>query len=134
MANFAVMCYLFQVRRYLPCSGKTKNQIMAQIRNNVSAYAAENPSVSHASLIERFGSPRQIASMYIDERETSEILNALRIKQKILGAVIAAAAVMVTLWCGVMAYEIYYNANIANGYFSVTTESVYQEATEPAWR
>lgn len=134
MVNFSAIRYLRKVNNCLPCPMKTKKRIMERVKHDVKVFLAEKPDADFQELAERFGLPQQIAACYVDEQNAAELLSALRIKRKILGFVAVTAILVVTMWIGVMAYTIYYNANIANGYFSVTTESMYIDSTEPVWR
>lgn len=135
MVSFCAMRYVHQVRHCMPCPFRMKKKIMERVKHNVKEYLAENSSANYQDLVDRFGTPQQIALSYVDDQNTAELLLTLRIKRKILRIVVATAILMVTMWVGVMAYEIYYNANIANGYTIVTIdEGEPIEVAEVPWR
>ena len=135
MVNFSAMRYIHQVKQCMPSPFRMKKKIMERVKHNVKEYLVENPSANYQNLVDRFGSPNQIAASYVDEQSAAELLSALRIKRKISAIVAAAVIGVVMMWGGVMAYEIYYNANIANSYTIVTIEeSEPVEVLEAPWR
>lgn len=99
--------YLRQVRKWLPFGGKMKREMMAQIAGCVDDFLEEAPEASFERLCERFGSPQTIAAAYIDSAETTEILRRLRIRRKIVLAVVAAALAMVAIYASVVAYFVW---------------------------
>lgn len=135
MVNFSVIRYIYNVSRCLPCPRKDKIRIIKQVYRNISAYTAENPSAVYYTLIERFGTPQQIACSYVEEQKTTEILSILRIKRKILAVVVTVAVAVVVMWSCVMAYEINYNKNLSNGYTIVTIENGVEKGVyDDQWR
>lgn len=116
MVNRNARRYLRQVRGWLPCAGKMKRQIMEEIRSSVSHYLEEEPNADYQAIVARFGSPQQIASAYVDEQDTAEILRQLRIKRRIFAAVCCTAVACVAIWLSV-ALAAYADAqNCTNGY------------------
>lgn len=87
--------YCREIRGWLPCTRKAKRKIMDKIENVISESEGE---LTYGQLVERFGTPQQIASAYVDEMGTIELLNDLRIKRKILRIAGIAASVIVTVW------------------------------------
>lgn len=98
MANFSAMRYLHTVRCCLPCSFSAKKKIMEQVRHHIDHYLIENPSANYHNLIERFGEPQIIASSYVDEMESSDILNSMRIKRSIVKIISGAAVLALVVW------------------------------------
>ena len=90
--------YYRQVATWLPCGGRLKKQLMARITATVDGYLAEHPEADFAALQTRFGTPRQIASAFVDEMETDELLNALRTRRKIVKIVLICAAAIIAIW------------------------------------
>lgn len=114
--------YLRKVKDYLPCSAKQKNKILLKIRADLKTYMQEVPDAGYAQLVARFGEPSQIASAYVDEMDTLSLLIALRIKRKIVTAVVALCLTLTAMWTAALAYQLYYNAMMANGFTVVTIE------------
>lgn len=99
--------YLRAIKGWLPCAGKMKRQMLGEIEANIDDFVGENPEVSYEDIVSRFGTPQQIASTYVDEAETGELLRMLRVRRKIL-TIIASVAVLITvLWAAGVAAELY---------------------------
>lgn len=90
--------YYRQVATWLPCGGKLKKQLMANITATVDGYIADHPEADYAALQAHFGTPRQIASAFVDEMETSELLNTLRTRRKIVTICLLCAAAIIAIW------------------------------------
>lgn len=115
----AVRRYLQEIRGWLPCSRKLKNAILERIRNTVREYLTDNPESSYEELMERFGSPQQIAATYVEDMGTDELLRDLRIRRRIIGAVAATAIAVVALWVGFITAAYVDHVNDVNGYLAV---------------
>lgn len=132
--SIAAWRYLWKVRGWLPCSGKLKREIMARIKTVLNDYLNDHPDADFAELSHRFGTPKQVASSYVEDMDTEELLRNLRIRRRILGIVASTAFVVVALWVGTVTYVIIHNEKTAHGYIVVgppqVIESVEYE-TEP---
>ena len=112
--------YCRAVRRNLPCSGKLKQKIVAEIDMSIRAYMEENPTADYAEIERRFGSPRQITSAYLDEMDHQVLARELKIKNrivKIVAAALIAALLMFGITLGIVVYEDY---DTDHGYIVVT--------------
>ena len=119
MSNKHLNKYCRSIRSWLPCSGKLKKQILEEIRSNVSAYLEEAPSTDYNALVQRFGSPRQIAATYVDELSTNELLHDLRIRKRIVNIVFTCAALILTIWVGIVTIAMIDNQNSDNSYYEI---------------
>ena len=117
--NGARRRYLWEIRGWLPCSGKLKRGILDRIENTVLEYLIENPEASYEDLTERFGVPQQIAATYVEEMGTNELLRDLRIRRRIVRAVTAAALSVVILWAGLVIASYVDHRRDVNGYLGV---------------
>lgn len=115
----AVRRYLQEIRGWLPCSKKLKNAILERIRNTVREYLTEKPESSYEELMERFGSPQQIAATYVEDMGTDELLRDLRIRRRIIGVVAATAVAVVALWVGFITAAYVDHVNDVSGYLVV---------------
>ena len=61
-------------------------------------YVSDESRASYKQLVERFGEPKQIALTYVNEMETGELVEEIRISKKAVGIITVTAAVMVLLW------------------------------------
>lgn len=87
---------------------------MERINACVLDYVTEHPNADYGHIKARFGSPEQITTAYVIEKEPGELLKELKVKKRILGVILGAAVIAVTLWVGyVMACycEVKDNAN-----------------------
>ena len=114
--NIAAWRYLWKVRGGLLCSGKLKREIMARIKTVLNDYLTEHPDADFAELSRRFGTPKQVASSYVENMDTEELLHNLRIRRRILGIVAGTALIVLMLWVGTVTYAIIHNERIAHGY------------------
>ncbi len=105
--NAAAKRYLRQVRSWLPCSQKLKNRIMGQIQSSVSAYAEQTPGADFDQLQTHFGTPRQIASAYVESMGTDTLLRDLRIRRKLVSIVTGTMAAVLAVWMFAVGWAMY---------------------------
>jgi len=117
MRNAQVRRYLWEIRDFLPCSSKEKREILNKIKGIIATAALETPEMTYKILVDRFGTPQQIAASYVDEMDTSELLRKLRIKKKIIAVVCATAAIILAIWVGVVVTATQKHYGEMNGYF-----------------
>lgn len=127
MSNKHLNKYCRSIRSWLPCSGKLKKQILEEIRSNVSAYLEEAPSADYNALVQRFGSPQQIAATYVDEISTAELLHSLRIRKRILTITAATLAAAFFVWTTFVAVTISDEIKSENGYITFEIEDITPE-------
>ena len=97
--------YIRSISNALPCSGKTKKQIVSQIRESIDGYLLENPEADLATLQAHFGTPQQIASSYVDSQETSALLRKMRTRKYILSIFAGVMAIFLLIWSGVVFWK-----------------------------
>lgn len=90
--------YIREVKSWLPCRKKMKKQIMMQIEHDLFLYLTEQPDADYADIVARFGTPHQIAVAYVNEQDTAQLLNDLRIKRKVVCVISAAFVLIVMIW------------------------------------
>lgn len=115
--------YCREVRCWLPCTWRAKRNILEKIESVVSA----NEEVSYGQIVERYGTPQQIASAYVDEMGSIELLDILRIKRKIVRAVAVSCIVALVMWVGCIASALANDYVADNGYIerTVTTDKTH---------
>lgn len=116
MVNRNTNKYLHQVRGWLPCEEKMKNQIMAEVSTSVNQYLTENPDANYQDIVARFGTPQQIAVSCVDEEDTVKLLNNLSIKRKIITIVSYAVALVAAAWLVIVGVALVQNYEHSNGY------------------
>lgn len=122
MHNAQARRYLREIQESLPCTGKAKRGITRKINGMIDDAMLDEPDLTYEMLVKRFGTPQQIASSYVDEMETPELLKKLRIKKKIFAVVCATAAIILAIWIGVVvtATQAHYNSMKSFGVETIT--------------
>lgn len=122
--NAGARRYLREIRSWLPCAGKLRRGSLERIGNILDEFLEEEPGADYGRIVERFGKPQQIAAAYVDEMETGELLNNLRVRRKVVRIILTTATLMITLWMGMIVTEIIDNHNQMNGYFEVEIQEI----------
>lgn len=94
----ALSGYYREIRSWLPCSRKQKDQILERFRDSVQSYWEENPTADFAQIRAHFGTPEQIAGAYVEELGTAELLRSLRVRRRILITVTSIAMAVLLIW------------------------------------
>ena len=90
--------YYRQIKRWLPCGGSLKKQLMSTIVATIEEYRIEYPDADFPTLQAHFGSPQQIAASFVDEMDTAELLSALKIRRRIIQIVLICLFIALFLW------------------------------------
>ncbi len=115
----ALKRYYRDIRKELPCSRKMRNQILQQIRENVSLFLEQNPSVDFDAVQNRFGTAQEIASSYIDDQNAPALLRRMRIKKRVIAIIAGAMALVLAIWMLAVAWAIIDKQDVDNGYLTV---------------
>ena len=119
--NRAARRYCRSVRSWLP-SGKMRRTIMAQIKDTVNEFVQQHPDADDEAIQAQLGSPQEIATACVENMGAAEVLKGLRVRRRILTAVLAALFIILLSWtCLVARATIRENAH-ANGYIEVNIE------------
>lgn len=118
MGSRAAERYFQQVKSWIPCAGKMKKDVLAQIWDEIGGYLEENPDAGEADLRQRFGTPQQIAVAYVGEVDGSELLRNLRLRRRIVRIVAGAAIAATLMWAVVVTIALADHHNGANGFFT----------------
>ena len=101
MTEKTIRRYCRAVGSYLPCTRRQKRQLLRELRQRLEEYRDEHPD--ETSPEERFGTPQQVAAGYVDDMDTTELLQALRYRRRVITAVVsgilAALAVLTAALC-----------------------------------
>ena len=78
---------------------KEKKTIITQIKSSVNNYLEENQDATISDVVNRIGSPHQIANEYIDNQSNDEIAAKIKVGKRILIAVcvVLVAALLIYL-------------------------------------
>ena len=106
MRNRNVRRYLRSVWKLLPCRMNEKRNVICQIRDNLLQFIADAPLVNYETIVDHFGTPKQIVSTYLDEIDTEELMKSLRIKRRIF-RLVSVSVVFGLLICLITAGLVY---------------------------
>lgn len=123
--------YYREISAWLPCGGRLKRKIMCRIRSNVAAYLEENPDANMEEIEHRFGAPKEIAAAFVSDLDAGELLTALRVRRRIVAAVLAAVMFVVVSWAGCVLRAVELENRTAGGHTEdATIEGVWQEGVD----
>lgn len=114
--------YIRQVRSMLPGTVGKKNIILNKVREEVFAYLEENPQATDKDLQQRFGTPEDIASSYIETMGTPEIMEKFRIRKWILFSIATLLIFIALVWSAVVIYAVIENERDDFGRIEVVIE------------
>lgn len=86
--------YLRQVRSFLPCNLREKKRMLSDLQGRIGDYLEANPGADFSAVEAHFGTPQQIATAFVDEMGTAELLLKLRVRKRIIRVVVAFMAVI----------------------------------------
>ncbi|MBR2888869.1 MAG: hypothetical protein IKC09_01165 [Oscillospiraceae bacterium] len=107
--------YFRQIRGWLPCSRRLKNQILEPLEASVDEFIQKNPDANLAQIQAHFGTPEQIAAACVDEMDPGVLIRDLRVRRRVVAIVSAVAAFVVATWLGVVGWAIVNELNHVNG-------------------
>ena len=90
--------YYRQISSWLPCGGPLKKQLMGSITATVEGYLAEHPEADFLAIQAHFGTPQQIATAFVDEMETAELLIKLHMRNRIIKIIFLCACILIAIW------------------------------------
>lgn len=112
--------YYRQISSWLPCTGKMKRKIMDRIKASITAWLNDHPNADAPALVAHFGTPRQIAAVYVDNTATDELLKALRIRRRIVRIITVCAFAVLLLWACVITAAFIAELNSSLGYYGIS--------------
>ena len=126
----ALKRYYREIRSWLPVSSRQKDKIVGDLSSSIDAYLDTHPEADLQEIQAHFGNPSSIASAYVDNANTVDLLRGLRIRKRIVTAVVAGVLVIILLVIGTLALELTDHFKTANG--SITETVTQNEETLPA--
>lgn len=114
--------YCQSISRELYCPPATKKRILAAIKENIAAYLEENPDAVFEDIQKHFGTSRQIAASYVEEMETPELIDKIRVRRRIITVICVAVAIAVLIWAVAVVIALIdsFNASGGTGYSYIT--------------
>ena len=87
---------------------------------SVRDFTIKNPGADYDAITARFGTPRQIAESCLEDMDTGELVQHLKIGRRIVVIVSIAALTVVLLWAGAVGYALVENQKSTTGYHVIT--------------
>ena len=115
-----ILRYLWEIFKEIPCNWKQKKRILLQVKKTVWDYVSDHPDAAYEDILDRFGTPRQIVTAYVEDMEVPELVDKLRFSGKIVRITAITATVAVLLWLGVVSIALIRNKVSADGQIDVS--------------
>lgn len=106
---------------WLP-SGKMRRTIMAQIKDTVNEFVQHDPDADYEAIQAQLGSPQEIATAFVENMGATEVLRGLRVRRRVLTAVLVAVLVILVSWTCLVAKATIREETSVNGHISVDIE------------
>lgn len=117
--------YYHEIDKILSCNNRKKKNILESIKTSVECYLSENPDSSIDDVIERFGSPKEIADEYYYSEGSEAISAKMKKSKKILICVIATLCLALLIYIAVVISALIHDMNATDGDFnSLTIEEI----------
>ena len=111
-----VLRYLLAVYRELPGSWKQKIRILRGMKSCILDYVFDSGDITYDKLLKRFGVPDQVAFTYVNEMETVELVQEIKVGKKVVSIILATAVIMVLIWTVVVGICYNDHVNDSDGY------------------
>ena len=118
-ATSAARRYLRDVRYNLPCSFKTKRELLARLQEALGDYTGERPHATYDDIVEHFGAPTDVADTYFADLPAPQLRRSLQIARNVRRALIAVIVLTMLLYTFLIGL-IFYNISVNGlGYITV---------------
>lgn len=108
------------IRRYLCCSRKQKDAVLAYVQNCVQNFLLEEPDANMDDLVAAIGTPIDIANAHFVGQDLEEIRKKLKIRKRILQIIAGAVAIALIGWFTAIIIALNMHSSSINGYVEVT--------------
>lgn len=127
-----IWLFLTRVRKSVPIRGKERKQLLERLRMELAAFEEEYPGCDYEQIVERFGTPEQIAEDFLAELDHNSVAHALQVRQRIVKILVATALVGVLMWGFMLLCAYLEHLDRVHGYFdeeviTIIDETIYSE-------
>lgn len=112
--------YLRSVKHAAGCPPSRKAEILKHLENDILLYADENDVEDISEIVEKFGSPEEIAKSFIEESDLKAVSHSLKANRRIVAAILAVVLVVGLIVIAINAYNLWRAEQYSNGYFVET--------------
>lgn len=96
---------------------KQREMILTRMEASVRGFVTETPDADYNIIAERFGTPEQIVTTYLEEMDGQELERELNSRRKIVRIALTTAIIMVSLWAGVVISALAEHSSRSDSYF-----------------
>lgn len=107
-ASRAAKRYLGEVRYCLPCSFKTKRDLLKRLQYALLDYIEERPHSSYEDLVEHFGQPTAVADAYFANLPPDQFRNTLHTARFVCRVLITVSVLMLLLYGVTLGFMMHY--------------------------
>ena len=107
-AKRAAARYMREVRRNLPCSFRTKYELLSRLQGSLADFTEERPHACYEDITEHFGAPTDVADAYFADLPAPQLRKALqtaRFVRLLLTTVIALKLLLYAVVIGMALYN-----------------------------
>ncbi|MBE6762908.1 MAG: hypothetical protein E7553_00930 [Ruminococcaceae bacterium] len=111
--------YLREVRRDLPCSLKTKREMLSRLEESLLDFVGERPHATYEDITGHFGHPCEVADAYFADLPAEQLrkdLHTARFVRRVLITVLVIAALAYGMTLGIVIYENHIDGSIVQTY------------------
>lgn len=119
LSNAVARRYLHDIRNLLPWVSGGKRKFLSDLRSSVECFLLESPEADRTQLEDRFGTPKQIASSYMETLDLDKLRRAIKLRKVILWTVGILAAFILITWLSTVVWAIIKADASFNGYHRV---------------
>ena len=88
-SSSAMKQYIKDVRTVLPCYGKQERAFIKYLKQQLTDYLEENPSITYEGLVHEFGHPGNLISDYYQSSDEDLLVHRLKIRKYFYSVIIA---------------------------------------------
>lgn len=115
-AKSAARRYLRKVRYNLPCSFKTKYELLARLQESLEDFTGDRPHATYEDIVEHFGAPTDVADAYFADLPAPQLRKALQIARNVRRVLIAVIVLTMLYYAVVIGIALYNNHISINGF------------------
>ena len=117
--NRALKQYHRDIRHLLPGTAKQKKQLMDTLWQSIAAYVEDNPDATVQEVQAHFGTPQQIATAYLDEMSTSEVIKKIKTRKIVISIICIAIVLALLMWGLGVLKALSKEQHSADGYYDI---------------
>ena len=108
---------------------KERKAIITQIKSSVNNYLEENQDATISDVVNRIGSPHQIANEYIDNQSNDEIAAKIKVGKRILIIAISSLVLALVIYIAFVIASFVYDMRTTDTYSETVISEISQSDT-----